>query len=69
LDHSEPLPPTDLISVVVPAFNEERNIPKIYEAVRAALAADWNRLLAQPPSRSIATSSTADYRLLDRVAI
>ena len=29
---------TDLISVVIPSFNEERNVPKIYEAVRAALA-------------------------------
>jgi dolichol-phosphate mannosyltransferase len=29
---------TPLISVVVPAFNEERNIGKIYAAVRAAMA-------------------------------
>jgi cellulose synthase/poly-beta-1,6-N-acetylglucosamine synthase-like glycosyltransferase len=40
LDHSQPLPPTDFISVVVPAFNEERNVPKICEAVRIALAGE-----------------------------
>jgi dolichol-phosphate mannosyltransferase len=31
---------TGLISIVVPAFNEERNVPKIYESVRAALAGE-----------------------------
>ena len=31
---------TDLISVVIPAFNEERNVPRIYEAVRTALAGE-----------------------------
>ena len=27
---------TQLISVVVPAFNEELNIPRIYEGIRTA---------------------------------
>ena len=40
LDHSTPLAPVDLISVVVPGFNEERNVPKIYQAVRTALAGE-----------------------------
>ena len=30
----------DLITIVIPAFNEERNVPRIYEAVRAALAGE-----------------------------
>ncbi|MGA2270114.1 MAG: glycosyltransferase family 2 protein [Bryobacteraceae bacterium] len=36
---------TDLISVVVPAFNEERNVPRIYEAIRAALAGERFELI------------------------
>jgi dolichol-phosphate mannosyltransferase len=31
---------TQLVSVVVPAFNEEPNIPKIYQAIGAALAGE-----------------------------
>src|SRR5271157_2916002 len=31
---------TGLISVVIPAFNEERNVPRIYEAVLTALAGE-----------------------------
>jgi len=36
---------TPLISVVVPAFNEEPNIPKIYEAIRAAMAGENYELI------------------------
>jgi len=34
-----------LISVVVPAFNEESNVPKIYQAIRTALAGERFELI------------------------
>jgi dolichol-phosphate mannosyltransferase len=36
---------TQLISVVVPAFNEEPNVPKIYQAIKAALAGERFELI------------------------
>lgn len=36
---------TQLVSVVVPAFNEELNVPKIYPAVKAALAGERFELI------------------------
>lgn len=36
---------TPLISVVVPAFNEEPNIPKIHQAIRAAMAGENYELI------------------------
>jgi len=36
---------TGLLSVVVPAFNEEPNVPKIYQRIRAALAGERYELI------------------------
>jgi dolichol-phosphate mannosyltransferase len=36
---------TQLISVVVPAYNEEPNVPKIYQAIRAAMAGERFELI------------------------
>jgi glycosyltransferase involved in cell wall biosynthesis len=66
LDHSTPLAPVDLISVVVPGFNEEGNVPKIYAAVRATLVGERFEMIFVDDGSSY---GTADYRLLDREAI
>lgn len=48
---------TPLISVVVPAFNEERNIPKIYASVRAALAGETFELILVDDGSSDGTAA------------
>jgi dolichol-phosphate mannosyltransferase len=46
-----------MISVVVPAFNEERNIPKIHAAVRAALAGEELELILVDDGSSDGTAA------------
>jgi glycosyltransferase involved in cell wall biosynthesis len=48
---------TPLISVVVPAFNEEPNIPRIYQAVRAAMVTENFELILVDDGSSDGTAS------------
>src|SRR5271157_2352537 len=57
---------TDLISVVIPAFNEERNVPKIHEAVRAALAGErWEMIFVDDGSSDGTAQRVRELRAAD----
>ena len=57
---------TDLISVVIPSFNEERNVPKIYEAVRAALAGErWEMIFVDDGSSDGTAERIRELRAAD----
>jgi polyisoprenyl-phosphate glycosyltransferase len=48
---------TPLISIVVPAFNEEANIPKIYGRIRAVMAGEWYELIFVDDGSADSTAS------------
>jgi glycosyltransferase involved in cell wall biosynthesis len=55
-----------LISVVVPAFNEERNIPRMYQAVRDALAGEnYELIFVDDGSRDASAERIRELRAAD----
>ncbi len=57
---------TGLISIVVPAFNEERNVPKIHEAVRTALAGErWEMIFVDDGSSDGTAERVRELRAAD----
>ena len=49
--------PAQLISVVVPAYNEEPNVPRIYQAIRAAMAGECFELIFVDDGSTDATAA------------
>jgi dolichol-phosphate mannosyltransferase len=71
MEHSHDAPAVPMLSVVVPAFNEEGNIRPLFAAIRAALdplGLPWELVMADDGSRDgtwreIATLHASDHRV------
>ena len=62
-----------LLSIITPAFNEERNLPVLYEAIRNAMkeletSHDWEWIMRSLVGLEM-PSTGADFFLLDRVVV
>jgi len=57
---------TEFVSVVVPAFNEEPNIPEIYQAIRDAMAGErWELIFVDDGSKDGTAARIRELRAAD----
>ncbi|HUZ20668.1 MAG TPA: glycosyltransferase family 2 protein [Acidimicrobiales bacterium] len=65
----EPSPPTTLLSVVIPAYNEEGNVTKVYDRltnVLESIGVDWEVIFSVDPSTDHTEEEILALRATDR---
>ncbi|MGA9078291.1 MAG: glycosyltransferase family 2 protein [Acidimicrobiales bacterium] len=65
---TSPAPRRQMLSIVIPAYNEEDNVPRVYERLAAALDAldyDWEVIFSVDPSTDRTEKAILDLRKVD----